>query len=61
MEQRSTQNSTRHGELPSPELPPPGHPDPHLFNVYANMSTYLAMESELCSCEDLCTCRWDDD
>jgi len=36
--------------------------DPYLGRAHSSvpMDTWLKMEAELCSCEDTCTCGWDD-
>lgn len=49
-----------HGEMPSPALPAADDPDKHLANVWADMSTYSALERERCNCDALCTCGWDE-
>lgn len=37
-------------------------PDPYLARAHRSvpMDTWLAMEAQLCKCEALCICGWDD-
>jgi hypothetical protein len=50
----------KHGELP---VAPHTAEDPHLANVSADMTAYLILERELCTCDPddgLCLCGWDE-
>jgi hypothetical protein len=35
--------------------------DPYLARVEADMAQWLALEAVFCSCDALCTCRWDEE
>ena len=35
-------------------------PDPYIKRMWADMTTWLALERTMCKCDDVCACGWDD-